>query len=165
MLRDGRADAALLHHPREDLTGLDVEELRVEKEQVAVLPRGHRLAGRTSLTMADLAGEAMPRWPHMDSGDGPLVTEVGQLQELIALGRAVVVSPESVRGHLRRDLVSVPVVDAPPTALVLAWAEARRSRALAAFVRVASAVAAGHHTDADGHRSVPGGHPTVTGRP
>jgi DNA-binding transcriptional LysR family regulator len=71
-----------------------------------------------------------------------------RLMQLIALGRAVSVVPTSIRGHLRSDLVSVPVLDAPATTLVLAWPEGSRSRALAAFVRVASAVAARDHADA-----------------
>jgi DNA-binding transcriptional LysR family regulator len=45
MLRDGRADAALLHSPQNDLTGLDTEELLTER-QVVVLPQHHPLAHR-----------------------------------------------------------------------------------------------------------------------
>ncbi|WP_214317876.1 LysR substrate-binding domain-containing protein [Nonomuraea sediminis] len=60
--------------------------------------------------------------------------------QLIALGRAVAVVPESVRGQLRADLTCVPVLDAPPTTVVLAWPEQARSPALAAFVRAASGV-------------------------
>src|SRR5262249_46958393 len=43
MLRDGRADVGLLHSPQNDLTGLDAEELRTER-QVVVLPERHPLA-------------------------------------------------------------------------------------------------------------------------
>ena len=43
--------------------------------------------------------------------------------QLIALGRAVAVAPASVRGHLRNDLACVPVTDAQPTTLVLAWSQ------------------------------------------
>jgi hypothetical protein len=53
----------------------------------------------------------------------------------------VAVLPESVRYNLRQDLTSVPVTDADPTTLVLAWPEANRSRSLAAFVRTATTVA------------------------
>jgi DNA-binding transcriptional LysR family regulator len=62
--------------------------------------------------------------------------------QLVALGRVVAVLPETVRTHLRRDLVAVPVVDAAPSTLLLAWPARRRPRAVAAFARVASAVAA-----------------------
>jgi DNA-binding transcriptional LysR family regulator len=141
-LRDGRADAALLYAPRQDVTGLATEEL-MEERQVVVVARGHRLAGRAEVSMADLEGEVLPRRPHAAGpGDGPVIGDGGQLMQLIALGRMVAVLPESMRGLLRADLTAVPVRDAEPTTLVLAWAEAARSRALAAFVRSTAAVAA-----------------------
>ncbi|WP_329090487.1 LysR family transcriptional regulator [Actinomadura citrea] len=141
-LRDGRADAALLYAPRQDVTGLATEELMKER-QVVVVARGHRLAGRAEVSMADLEGEVLPRRPHAAGpGDGPVIGDGGQLMQLIALGRMVAVLPESMRGLLREDLTAVPVRDAEPTTLVLAWAEASRSRALAAFVRSTAAVAA-----------------------
>ena len=148
MLRDGRADVGLLHD-RNDLRGFDTEDLLVE-DQVAILPRGHRLAGRQAVVMADLAGEPLSysSGGRIYDAAGTPVREGGQLMQLIALGRAVSVVPTSIRGHLRSDLVSVPVLDAPATTLVLAWPEGSRSRALAAFVRVASAVAARDHADA-----------------
>jgi DNA-binding transcriptional LysR family regulator len=46
LLRNGRADVALLHLPFDTTAGLDTEELRTEK-QVVILPAGH------SLTMAN----------------------------------------------------------------------------------------------------------------
>jgi hypothetical protein len=49
--------------------------------------------------------------------------------------------PESARANLRHDLTCVPVSDAAPTTLVLAWPETNRTRALAAFVRTATTVA------------------------
>jgi DNA-binding transcriptional LysR family regulator len=142
VLRDGRADAALLHSPYDDLSGFDTEELLVER-QVAVVPRGHRLAGRASVCLADLDGEPLPRWPGTpaDGATGPLVRDTGQLMQLIALNQTIAVLPESVRGNLRGDLVCVPVLDAPPTTVLIAWPERSRSRALAAFVRVATEVA------------------------
>jgi hypothetical protein len=62
--------------------------------------------------------------------------------QLIALGEAITVVPESVFGQLRRDLVCVPVLDAPTTTVLLAWPEQSVSRSLAAFVRAAAKVAA-----------------------
>ncbi|MES9543562.1 LysR substrate-binding domain-containing protein [Actinomadura sp. NPDC000600] len=145
-LRDGRADAALLYAPRQDVTGLATEELMQER-QVVVVPKGHRLAGRAEVSMADLDGEVLPRrppgaGPGAGPGDGPVIGDGGQLMQLIALGRMVAVLPESMRGLLRDDLAAVPVRDAAPTTLVLAWSEASRSRALAAFVRATTAAAA-----------------------
>lgn len=141
-LREGRADAALLYTPRQDVTGLATEEL-LKEPQVAVLPRNHRLAGRAEVAMADLDGEVRPRAPYGPGREeGLRVSDGGQLMQLIALGRAVAILPASMRGLLREDLTAVPVRDADPTTLVLAWPEASRSRALAAFVRTTAAVAA-----------------------
>jgi DNA-binding transcriptional LysR family regulator len=142
MLRDGRADVGLLHRPNNDLTGLDTEDLLTE-DQVVVLPRDHRLAHRPSVRLADLVGETTARWA-TDPTEVPgtvRVRDVGELMQLIALGRTVAVVPASVRSQLRADLTCVPVADAAPTTLVLAWPEGRRSRALAAFVRTAVATA------------------------
>jgi len=142
LLREGRADAALLHRPHPDLSGLDTQDLLTET-QVLVIPRSHRLAGRPRVRLDDLAGEPLPRWPAAseEGTHGPEVHDLGQLLHLIALGRMVAVLPASVRDQLRDDLVTVPVEDAEPTTLVLAWPEHATSPALAAFVRAAAAVA------------------------
>jgi DNA-binding transcriptional LysR family regulator len=139
LLREGRGDVALLHvTQRTDLAGLDSHELLVER-QVAVLPTGHPLAARAALRLADLAGEPVVR-----SGDELPVRDGAQLVQLVALGRVVAVLPESVRPRLGRDLAAVPVLDAPTVALHVAWPAASTSRAVAAFVRAAAAVAERH---------------------
>ncbi|MFD0656564.1 LysR family substrate-binding domain-containing protein [Thermocatellispora tengchongensis] len=143
VIRDGRADVGLLHRSNTDLTGLDIEELLTE-DQVVVLPHSHHLADRVSVCLADLAGETMPHWsadPH-NTPNRLSVRDVGQLMQLIALGRAIAVVPASVRGQLRDDLTCVPVTDAQPTTLILAWPQGHRASALAAFVRTATTVAA-----------------------
>jgi DNA-binding transcriptional LysR family regulator len=136
LLRTGAADVALLHLPYDDASGFDTELLRVEG-QVAVLPPGHRLAGRASIRLEDLRDEPQPRWPGMP-GPGPVVRDGSQLMQEIALGRTVAVFPASAEAHLRRDLTAVPVTDAGPISLVLAWPERSRSPAVAAFVRAAA---------------------------
>ncbi|MBU8855987.1 MULTISPECIES: LysR family transcriptional regulator [unclassified Micromonospora] len=144
LLRDGRADVALLHLPFDSTTGLDTEEL-VTEQQVAVLPAGHPLARRPHLLLAEvetLPGLPMPRWPRADGsypdGPGPEVRDHAQLFQLIALGRTAVVLPESVRSLLLADLTAVPVPDAPAVTTVIAWPPHSRSRALAALVRTAT---------------------------
>ncbi|SMD06251.1 LysR family transcriptional regulator [Kibdelosporangium aridum] len=139
ILRDGRADVAVLHLPYDDTSGFDVEQLRVEGA-VAILPAGHRYADRDRLWMSDLEGEPMPRWPGM-TGTGPEVRDAAQLMQLITLGQMIAVLPESARIGLREDLVAVPVVDGPITTIALGWPERSSSRAVAAFVRAAIAVA------------------------
>ncbi|NDZ99121.1 LysR family transcriptional regulator, partial [Streptomyces sp. SID10116] len=54
MLRDGRADVALLHQPFDDTAGFDVEELHTEG-QIVVLPAGHPLAAREQVRAAEVA--------------------------------------------------------------------------------------------------------------
>jgi DNA-binding transcriptional LysR family regulator len=147
MLRDGRADVGLLLRPPDDLTGLDAEELRVEP-QVVVLAEGHPLAVRASVWMADLEGETLPRWPGMP-GTGPLVRDQGQLMQLIALGRMVAVTPESVRHRLPPGLTCRPVPNAPATTIAVAWPPASTSRPVAAFVRASVAVAGLSSTPAE----------------
>jgi DNA-binding transcriptional LysR family regulator len=141
MLRDGRADVALLHRPHNDATGLDTEDLITER-QVVVLPRQHRLARQTAVALADLAGEPTPRWPGDTSSTatGPVVRDIGQLMQLITLGRLIAVMPESARARLPAELVCRPVLDAPPVTTVVAWHPASTSRQVAAFVRAAATV-------------------------
>ncbi|MFC0100386.1 LysR family transcriptional regulator [Micromonospora marina] len=144
LLRDGRADVALLHLPFDSTTGLDSEEL-VTEQQVAILPAGHPLARLPHLRTADLEtlpDLPMPRWPRPDGsyppGPGPGVRDPAQLLQLIALGRTVAVLPESARSLLLADLTAVPVPDAPAVTTVIAWPPHSRSRALAALVRTAT---------------------------
>ena len=144
LLRDGRADVALLHLPFDATAGLDTEELRTER-QVAILPAGHPLTTRTHVQMADvteLADLPMPRWPGRDGkypdGPGPQARDHAQLLQLIALGRACWIAPESCRTQLRDDLVAVPVLDAPTVTTVIAWPPHSRSRAVAGLVRTAT---------------------------
>ncbi|RKE20793.1 LysR family transcriptional regulator [Streptomyces sp. TLI_171] len=143
MLRDGRADVAFLTAPYDDVAGFDTEAL-VTQDQVAVLPRAHRLAGRAALTLADLAGEPLPRWPGDDEHADdrlPPVRDTSQLMQLIALGQLVAVVPESMRRRAWPDVVCVPVLDAPPTAVLVAWPERTTSRAVAALVRACARAA------------------------
>ncbi|MFD5946332.1 LysR family transcriptional regulator [Streptomyces collinus] len=146
MLRDGRADVALLHLPFDTTAGLDTEVLCTEG-QVAILPAGHPLAGRPRLRTADVTGLPdlpMPRWPGPDgtypAGPGPRARDHAQLLQLIALGRACWIAPESCRTQLREGLAAVPVPDAPKVTTVIAWPPHSRSRAVADLVRTATRV-------------------------
>jgi len=140
MLRDGRADVALLHRPQNDLTGLDFEDLRTER-QVAVLAAGHPLAGRPNLQLADLRREPMPRWPEGrygdDIGSDRPVRDGGELMQLVALGRMVAVLPESVRDRVPPGVICRPVSEAETTTIVVAWPRDSRSRRVAEFVHAA----------------------------
>lgn len=144
LLRDGRADVALLHRPFDSTAGLDVEVLGSEG-QVAVLPAGHRLSSRSHLQLADLDGLEdlpRPRWPQHDGsypdGPGPQVRNHEQLLQHVALGQTLAVLPESVQGQLRGGHAVVPLLDAPRVTTVIAWPPQSTSLALAALVRTAT---------------------------
>ncbi|MFF0464482.1 LysR family transcriptional regulator [Streptomyces mexicanus] len=146
VLRDGRADVALLHRPFDDTAGFDTEELHTEG-QVAILPAGHPLGARTELRLAEVSGLPdlpLPRWPRPDGtfpdGPGPQVRDHTQLTQLIALGRACAIVPETGRAGLGEGLTAVPVVDAPRVTTVIAWPPHSRSTAVAGLVRAATAL-------------------------
>lgn len=141
LLRRGRADVAFLHLPYDQTNGFETMPL-LDEQQVAVLPRKHRLAQRAGVSMDELRGEPFPRWPGSIGGtEEGEIHDTAQLLQLIALGHLIAVLPESVTAQLWIDLVAVPVLDAPATSVVLAWPERSTSLAVAAFVRAAEAVA------------------------
>ncbi|MFE5829464.1 LysR family transcriptional regulator [Streptomyces sp. NPDC056508] len=146
VLRSGRADVALLHRPFDDTAGFDTEDLHTES-QIAILPAGHPLSTRPHLRLAEvtsLPDLPLPRWPRPDGtfpdGPGPKVRDHTQLTQLIALGRACAIVPESGRTILSDGLTAVPVSDAPHVTTVIAWPPHSRSTAVAGLVRAATAL-------------------------
>ncbi|MBZ5737158.1 LysR family transcriptional regulator [Nocardioides mangrovi] len=144
MLRDGRADVAILHRPFDDLSGFDMDVLAVE-EQVLILPAGHAASARPSMTVAEASSIPdlpLPRWPNLDGsypdGPGPELRDMTQILQLIRLGRAAIVLPESVRASVREGLAVVPLTDAPQVTTVIAWPPHSTSPAVAGLVRTAS---------------------------
>lgn len=143
LLRDGRADVAIMHAPFDVMTGLDSAEIRTEG-QVAILPASHPLAQRAGLTMAevtDVPDLPIARWPRHDftypPGPGPEVRSQSQLAQLVALGRTLLVIPASSRAWQWPEHVAVPVLDAPLATTLLAWPAGARSAALAGLVETA----------------------------
>ncbi|MFB8277977.1 LysR family transcriptional regulator [Nocardia colli] len=144
LLRNGRADVALLQRPYDTTAGFDTEDLHTE-QQVVVLPAGHPLANRAHIPFAEvktLPDLPLPRWPRRDGsyrdGPGPQVRDHTQLFQLIALGLACAVVPESLRTQLRDDHAIVPVLDAPAVTTVIAWPPHSRSKAVADLVHTAT---------------------------
>jgi DNA-binding transcriptional LysR family regulator len=145
VLRDGRVDVGYVRLPF-DQSGLRVEPL-LSEPRVAVLPAGHRLAGKDSIQLPDLAGEhllqnrdAVPEWHEDDpaSQDNPRLRTVEEKLEHVATGRGVVVLPLSTATfYPRPDVTHVVIDDIPPNRVVLAWVSARRAPLIQEFVAIA----------------------------
>jgi DNA-binding transcriptional LysR family regulator len=162
-LAHGDAPAALLEHRIDVLVarlpfrtdGLHVTVL-YDEPRMLVVPLDHRLAGRASVTLDDIADEPTPRvrdadpswnayWridPRPDgrrAPDGPLIDGVEDKFEVVAAGQAVVIAAK-VRGtSLRPDLTMVPLDDVEPSQIALATRADDRGRLVAAFRRYAQA--------------------------
>ncbi|MBR7835800.1 LysR family transcriptional regulator [Actinospica durhamensis] len=153
-LLEHRVDAvvARLPFPTE---GLHVTVLYDEPRALAV-SRDHRLAGRESVTLDDIADEPLPRlrdpawnafWridPRPDgrpAPDGPLVDDLEDKLELIASGQAVAIVARPLRvTSLRPDLTLVPLLGVEPCHVVLATRADDRNRLVAAFRKYAQAL-------------------------
>ncbi|MER6571670.1 LysR family transcriptional regulator [Streptomyces sp. NPDC001093] len=151
-LLDHHVDAVVARLPF-PTDGLDVTAL-YDEPRVLVVPLDHRLAGRKSVTLADIADEPLPRvrgadplqsafWridPRPDgrpAPDGPLIEAIADQFELIAGGQAVTIS---VATHtLRPDLTTVPLEGVEPSHVVLATRARDRNPLVAAFRTYATA--------------------------
>ncbi|TGB14543.1 LysR family transcriptional regulator [Streptomyces sp. MZ04] len=139
LLRQGEADAALVHEPF-DRTGLDSEAL-VAEPRVVALAATHPLAGKDHVALADLGlrpGD-VHRFIDETRGRGH---DLAQLLTLVGLGDVTPLFPVSVADRYPRPgVVYRPVTDAPPAVLAIAWPQQSRSTDVAALVRAAMSVA------------------------
>ncbi|MEV6759091.1 LysR substrate-binding domain-containing protein [Streptomyces sp. NPDC051105] len=126
---------------------LDITVL-YDEPRVLLVPLGHRLAGKESVTLADFADEPLPRFtgagriganPAGHTNLGALVDTLEDKLELVASGEVVSLAPAGFRGNLRPDIVVVPVEDAEPVQVVLATRAGGRHPLLPAFRRAAEA--------------------------
>jgi DNA-binding transcriptional LysR family regulator len=102
-----------------------------------MLPTEHRLAGKQELALADLEGEPWLRYSDPRPGDLPIRT-VEEKFESVAAGAGITLVPESVaEQYSRPDIAYVPVRDAEPDQVFLAWEAGRRSALIADFARIA----------------------------
>ncbi|MFE9131046.1 LysR family transcriptional regulator [Streptomyces sp. NPDC007148] len=139
LLRQGEADAALVHEPF-DPTGLDAEIL-IHEPRVAALAASHPLAARDRLTLSDLElrPDDVEQFINRHRGQG---RDLAQLLTLVGLGGPPHLLPASVAARYPRPgVVYRPVADAPHSVLAIAWPQQSRSTATAALVRVACSVA------------------------
>ncbi|WP_232241204.1 LysR family transcriptional regulator [Kutzneria sp. 744] len=134
-----------------DQSGLTVRPLLTEP-RVAVLPADHRLAGKETIAIADLADEhllqdpdAVPEWRDIatELRDGTR-TPVGRFHaveeklEHVATGRGITVLPLSTASfYTRPDIVHVTVRDIAPNQVCLAWEAGRRGGLIQEFAALA----------------------------
>jgi DNA-binding transcriptional LysR family regulator len=134
MLLDGRIDVGYVRLPIDE-AGLRVAPLYTEP-RVAVLPAGHRLAGKDQVTEADLAGEPLvwhadtstqpTRRPHPNAGYR--VRGVDETLEHVAAGRGISFLARSATVfYSHPDISYVPVPDLAPDQVCLAMAATRTS--------------------------------------
>jgi DNA-binding transcriptional LysR family regulator len=146
MLLDGRIDVGYVRLPIDE-TGLRVTPLYTEP-RVAVLPAGHRFAGKEQITEADLAGEPVlwhadtstqpTKRPHPDAGYR--VRGVDETLEHVAAGRGISFLARSATVFYSHPEVSyVPIPDLAPDQVCLAVAESRTSPLVDDFLSAAQA--------------------------
>jgi DNA-binding transcriptional LysR family regulator len=148
MLLDGRIDVGYVRLPIDE-AGLRVTPLYTEP-RVAVLPAGHRLAGKEQVTEADLAGEPLvwhgdtstqpTRRPHPNAGY--LVRGVDETLEHVAAGRGIsFLARSATLFYSHPDISYVPIPDLAPDQVYLAMAATRTSPLADDFFAAAQATA------------------------
>ena len=156
-LLDHRVDAVVTRLPIRT-GGLHVTVL-YDEPRVLLVPLDHRLAGKESVSIDDIADEPIPRLPDpawnaywridprpdgSPAPDGPLVQAIEDKNELIAAGQAVAVIPAGVAiGSPRPDLTTIPLDGVEPSHVVLATRAGDRGRLVAAFRKCAQALLTG----------------------
>lgn len=124
-LRSGEVDLAFVRLPVE-ADGLHLIPLWEELAVVA-LPKEHPFADEAELALADLDGEPA----------APVQPDPAMTLELVAAGTGYAIVPHSIaRLHQRRDVVAVPLADAPPTRIALVWRVERDDDDIQEFVGV-----------------------------
>ena len=149
-LLDHRVDAVVTRLP------LRTDELHVsilyDEPRLLMTSLDHRLAGKESVSLDDIADEPIPRlrdpawnayWridPRPDGSpapDGPLVDSYADKIELIAAGDAVAIVPAVTTASIRPDLTTIPLHDVEPSHVVLATRATDTSRLVTAFRKTA----------------------------
>lgn len=136
-LRDGAVDLAMVRLPI-DTTGLCLQPV-LREPRAAVLPDDHPLAGHATLSVRQLLD--LP-WVHAATSDpayqhfalalgqrggtppvlGPVVSSIDEYLEAVLAGQGVGLAPLSASRYYRRPgLTYVPVPDAEPSVVALAW--------------------------------------------
>ncbi|MFI7399281.1 LysR family transcriptional regulator [Streptomyces sp. NPDC049541] len=125
-----------------------------DEPRAVVVPVDHRLAGKESVTVDDIADEPMPRitgadpawasfWrlePRPDgrpAPDGPEILDLEDKFEVVAAGEALVITAYPPGARLRPDVTAIPLHGVEPSQVALATRAGDRSRLVSAFRKVA----------------------------
>ena len=152
-LLDHRVDAVVCALP------FSTDQLHVtilyDEPRVVLVPLDHRLAGRQSVTVDDIADEPVPKFRDSDPAwnafwridprpdgrkapDGPIFDTLDDGLELVAAGQAVAVTTGFYE-TLRPDITTVPLEGVEPGHVVVASRAGDRSRLVADFRKLAAA--------------------------
>ncbi len=142
---------------------LAVGPVVIEEPRLLAMPLGHPLAGRTSVSLEEMAGEtffgvvngAPAYWwdfhvpPRTPSGReirrGQAVASFQELMTLVATGQGISPVVASVeRYYSRPDVTFVPLRDVPPAEVALIHRTGTTSARVDAFVRTVADVVAGN---------------------
>jgi DNA-binding transcriptional LysR family regulator len=130
--------------------------LLYDEPRVLVVPLDHRLAGKESVTVDDIADEPLPRlrqsnpvwsafWrlePRPDgrpAPDGPFIEAIEDKFELVAAGQAVAITA-GMHTSPRPDLTMIPLEGVEPSHVVVATRADDRNRLVAAFRKYAQSL-------------------------
>jgi DNA-binding transcriptional LysR family regulator len=151
VLHDARADVGIVRLPI-DPAGLEIRPLFTEP-RVVVVPAAHRLAGKESVHIADLAADhllqdpaAVPEWRdiavELRTGERrpvPAIHSVEEKLELVAGGQGIAVIPASTANfYTRPGIETIPVEDLGPNHVAAAWPIGRATGLVREFVDGAS---------------------------
>ncbi|UZI31000.1 LysR family transcriptional regulator [Streptomyces sp. VB1] len=148
MLLDGRIDVAFVRLPIDE-TGLRLTPLYTEP-RVAVLPAGHRFAGKAEVTETDLAGELLLWDGDVNSqptkrtfaNAGYPVRGVDETLEHVAAGRGISFLARSASVfYSHPDIAYVPIPDLAPDQVHLAVAATHTSPVVDDFIAAAHSAA------------------------
>jgi DNA-binding transcriptional LysR family regulator len=137
---DGSADVGFVRLPIAEDETAKLNIIRLYSEvPVAVLPKEHPLAQEDGIRLAaladdaDLADDTVP----INNTVLEVTTTVKDAVELVAAGAGVLLVPQSVaRLYGRKDVVAVPITDAPETTIALIWRAEETSDAIDDFVGI-----------------------------
>jgi DNA-binding transcriptional LysR family regulator len=153
-LLDHRVDVAVARLP------FPTDRLHVtilyDERRVVIVPLDHRLAGKESVTLDDIADEPLPRMRDTDPAwsafwrieprpgggrapEGPFIDAIEDKFEVVAAGQAIAIVADVTGRAPRPDLTSIPLEGVEPVHVVLATRADDRSRIVAAFRKIASA--------------------------